>query len=67
MVKLLKDQFASQADRILYLQKSYFIDSMVKLGIIREAEAERELARLVEKSLQQYELDVPKIPRSKIS
>lgn len=63
MVQLMMEHFTTQAARIIYMQKSDFVDAMVKAGVIHKNHAESELARLMERSLHQYGLDIPDVVR----
>jgi len=66
MVQMMIEHFSTQAARIIYMQKSDYVDSMVKAGVIKENQAEHELARLLERSLLELGLEVPEVVRSRM-
>jgi ribosomal protein S20 len=66
MIQMCVEHFSTRAARIIYLQKSDFVDSMVKAGVIKENQADRELARLLERSLAELGLEVPEVVRSQM-
>lgn len=61
MVQFMMEHFSTQAARIIFMQKSDFVEAMVKAGVIKQHHADRELARMLERSLVEYGLEVPEI------
>jgi len=61
MVQTMKKHFSTRAARIIYLQKTDFVNSMVRAGKIKENQADEELTRLLERSFSENGLEVPEV------
>ncbi|GEM_PF-2356706 len=66
MVQIMKEHFVTQAARLIYLQKSDYVNAMVRAGVIKEQNKENELARILERSFKLQGLQVPEEVKAKL-